>query len=62
MSDRESEVASGFQTFHNEYHLKKIFGGGVAWRQFAAEHSVWLLPLGGGRNCKDVFTMNNRGK
>ena len=30
-------------------------GGGVAWRQFAAEHSVWLLPQGGGRNSKDFF-------
>ena len=39
--------------------------GGVAWRQFAAECSVWLLPLGVGRNSKDFFfqwiiVVNNR--
>jgi hypothetical protein len=38
---------------------------GVAWRQFAAERSVWLLPLGGGRNSKDfssqwIIVVNNR--
>jgi hypothetical protein len=37
----------------------------VAWRQFAAECSVWLLPLGVGRNSKDFFfqliiVVNNR--